>query len=101
MALEKTQASGTGGRGAWAGQGGGDGEAVRCLAILLVRHLLDAVVVPARARRGERAMDAEERLDMVAAGIIAAEALMQKNMPLTLKALARHYASAAGAGGSD
>jgi hypothetical protein len=49
-------------------------------------------------------MDPEERLDLVAAGILAAESLMQKNLPLTLKALAGHYASAgaaAGAAGSD
>jgi hypothetical protein len=42
-------------------------------------------------------MDAEERLDMVAAGIIAAETLMQKDLPLTLKALARHYETLASA----
>jgi hypothetical protein len=75
----------------WARPDGRGFEAIRCLAILIVRHLWDAVVVPAQEMRGGGTMDAEERLDLIAAAICATEALMQKNLPLTLKALARHY----------
>jgi hypothetical protein len=84
-------------------------EAIRCLSILVVRHLWDESVAPLLAARedgrraargggGGKAAKDEERLDWVAAAICTAESLMQKNLPLTLKALARHYAPGGGEG---
>jgi hypothetical protein len=94
----------------WARPDGPGPEAIRCLSILIVRHLWDEAVAPAlsaargggrpAARGGGKAAEAEERLDWVAAAICATEALMQKNLPLTLKALARHYTPGAAGCGS-
>jgi hypothetical protein len=79
------------GAGEWTRPGGRGHDALRCLSILIARHLWDEVVVPSERRRGRGAAGEEERLDWVTAAVLETEALMRRDLPLTLKALARHF----------
>jgi hypothetical protein len=84
------------GAGEWTRPGEAGSDALRCLSILIARHLWDEVVLPAERSMGREEPGEELRLDWVAAATCKTEALMRMDLPLTLKGLARHFGGQGG-----